>query len=179
MIRDILKSNQEFVEEKQYEQFMTSKLPNKRIAILTCMDTRLTELLPAALGMRNGDVKMIKNAGAVISSPFGSVMRSLIIAIYNLEVDTILVVGHRDCGMQNIDNQAIQEKMQQRGIHRETIELIKFCGVDFDVWLRGFDCVESSVKATMRNILEHPLIPGDIQVYGMIMDPVTGKVDLV
>ena len=63
MIDEILKYNQEFVKEKKYEQYKTSKYPDKKIAILTCMDTRLTELLPAALGIKNGDVKIIKNAG--------------------------------------------------------------------------------------------------------------------
>ena len=59
MIDEILKYNKEFVEEKKYEQYKTSKYPDKKIAIITCMDTRLTELLPAALGIRNGDVKIM------------------------------------------------------------------------------------------------------------------------
>lgn len=67
MIEEILEYNRKFVEEKRYEPYMTSKYPDKKIAILTCMDTRLTELLPAALGLKNGDVKMIKNAGGVIT----------------------------------------------------------------------------------------------------------------
>ena len=67
MIDEILKYNKEFVDEKKYEQYKTSKYPDKKIAIITCMDTRLTELLPAALGIRNGDVKIIKNAGGVVS----------------------------------------------------------------------------------------------------------------
>ena len=46
------------------------------------MDTRLTELLPAALGIKNGDVKMIKNAGGIISHPFGSVIRLSLIHIW-------------------------------------------------------------------------------------------------
>ena len=53
------------------------------------MDTRLTALLPAALGIKNGDVKMIKNAGGVISHPFGSVIRSLLVAIFELGVEEI------------------------------------------------------------------------------------------
>lgn len=44
MIDEILKYNQEFAKEKKYEQYKTSKYPDKKIAILTCMDTRLTEL---------------------------------------------------------------------------------------------------------------------------------------
>ena len=63
MIDEILAYNRQFVAEKGYERFITDKYPNKRIAIVTCMDTRLVELLPAALGLRNGDVKIIKNAG--------------------------------------------------------------------------------------------------------------------
>ena len=62
IIEELLKFNKEFVERKSYERFATSKYPDKKLAILSCMDTRLTELLPAALGLRNGDAKLIKNA---------------------------------------------------------------------------------------------------------------------
>ena len=47
MIDEILEYNRRFVAEKRYERFITDKYPNKRIAIVTCMDTRLVELLPA------------------------------------------------------------------------------------------------------------------------------------
>ena len=63
MIKEMIEFNKKFVEDKKYEQYKTSKYPDKKIAILSCMDTRLTELLPAALGIKNGDVKIIKNAG--------------------------------------------------------------------------------------------------------------------
>ena len=64
MIDDILKFNAAFVAGEEYRKFETSKFPDKKIAIVTCMDTRLVELLPAALGIRNGDVKMIKMRAA-------------------------------------------------------------------------------------------------------------------
>lgn len=41
MIDEILKYNKEFVEEKKYEQYKTSKYPDKKIAIITCMDTKV------------------------------------------------------------------------------------------------------------------------------------------
>ena len=59
MIEKFVKFNNEFVEKKEYEKYVTSKYPDKKVAILSCMDTRLTELLPAALGIKNGDVKII------------------------------------------------------------------------------------------------------------------------
>ena len=92
VIDEILAYNKKFVEEKRYEQYAASKYPNKKIAIITCMDTRLVELLPAALGFKNGDVKIIKNAGGVVSNPFGSVIRSLLVAIIELGVEE--VIGH-------------------------------------------------------------------------------------
>ena len=57
MIDEIIAYNKEFVDRKGYEQYVTDKYPNKKLAVLTCMDTRLTELLPAALGLKNGDAK--------------------------------------------------------------------------------------------------------------------------
>ena len=74
MIEQIVEYNKKFVENKGYESYLTSKYPNKKLAVLTCMDTRLTELLPAALGLKNGDAKIIKNAGGVITHPYGSVV---------------------------------------------------------------------------------------------------------
>ena len=59
MIDQMLAYNREFVKNEEYKKFTTSKYPDKKIAILTCMDTRLVELLPAALGIKNGDVKII------------------------------------------------------------------------------------------------------------------------
>ena len=62
MIEQIVEYNKKFVENKGYEPYLTSKYPNKKLAVLTCMDTRLTELLPAALGLKNGDAKIIKES---------------------------------------------------------------------------------------------------------------------
>ncbi len=174
MIDEILEYNKKFVAEKRYEQYITNKYPNKKIAILTCMDTRLTELLVAALGIKNGDVKLIKNAGGIISHPFGSVIRSLSVAIYELGVEEIMVIAHSDCGACHLDHNEMIEQMIARGIKRESIEMMKFCGVDFAKWLDGFKDTENSVRSTVTEIKEHPLIPKDIVVRGFIIDSVTG-----
>ncbi|MCY9198877.1 carbonic anhydrase, partial [Bacillus atrophaeus] len=48
LLNDILEYNQTFIERKDYEKYQTSKFPDKKVAILSCMDTRLVELLPHA-----------------------------------------------------------------------------------------------------------------------------------
>ena len=152
MIEEILAYNKKFVEEKGYEKYAASKYPNKKIAILTCMDTRLVELLPAALGLKNGDVKIIKNAGGVVTSPFGSVIRSLLVAIIELGVEEIMVIGHTDCGVQHIDSEMMIHHMKERGISQESIDLMKYCGINFEEWLAGFETVEQSVKNKKSSI---------------------------
>ena len=126
MIEDILAYNKQFVAEKGYEEFVTEKYPNKKLAIVTCMDTRLIELLPAALGIKNGDAKIIKNAGGVISSPFGSAMRSLLIAIYELGCEEIMVIGHTDCGVSHIDSDRMIEEMKARGVSVHDIDIMRY-----------------------------------------------------
>lgn len=180
MIDDILQFNKNFVDEQKYTFYCTdTKYPNKKIAIVSCMDTRLTELLPAALGMGKGDCKIIKNAGAVISHPYGSVVRSLLIAILELGVEEIMVIGHTDCGVANIDVNSLLDKLKQRNISQENIDMIEFGGIDFQVWLGGFQDVFQSVKESVSLLKRHPLIPKDVVVRGFVMDIKTGKLEEV
>ena len=175
MLEEILAYNKKFVEDKGYEAYITNKYPDKKIAILSCMDTRLTALLPAALGIKNGDVKMIKNAGGVISHPFGSVIPSLLVAIFELGVEEIMVIAHSDCGACHMHSEEMLEKMKARGINPDYIDMMRFCGVDFHSWLDGFEDTEKSVRGTVDFIVHHPLIPVDVKVYGFIIDSTTGE----
>jgi carbonic anhydrase len=174
-IDEILAHNKTFVEEKGYLKYSTDKYPDKKLAIVSCMDTRLTELLPAALGLKNGDAKIIKNAGGVISHPFGSVIRSLLVAVFELGVKTIMVVGHSNCGAQHMNSDDMICHMLNAGISQDHIDMMHYCGIDFETWLQGFDDGEESVRATVRTIAHHPLIPETITVRGFIIDSTTGK----
>lgn len=175
MIQEILEHNRRFVEEKGYERFITSKYPDKKIAIVTCMDTRLVELLPAALGFRNGDVKIIKNAGGVITNPFDSTMRSILVAVYELGVREIMVIGHTNCGVQGMDADEMLSHMRSCGIPEEHITLMTHCGIDLKSWLHGFEDTDEAVKETVDLVARHPLIPPDIVVKGYVIDTVTGQ----
>ncbi|MDD2957693.1 MAG: carbonic anhydrase [Lachnospiraceae bacterium] len=179
MIEEMLEFNKKFVAEKQYEKFSCGKYPDKKIAILTCMDTRLVELLPAALNIKNGDVKIIKNAGGVVTNPFGSVIRSLLVSIIELGVTEIMVIGHTDCGVQHIDSDIMIHHMKERGITQEAIDLMKYCGINFEKWLAGFDDVETSVKETVSTIVHHPLIPKDVKVGGYVINTETGELKII
>ncbi len=174
-----MKHNSEFVAQKGYEKFATSKYPDKKIAIVTCMDTRLVELLPAALGLRNGDVKIIKNAGGTITNPFDSTMRSLLVAVYELGVNEIMVIGHTGCGVQGMNAAEMLHLMRERGVSEEHISLMRHCGIDLDSWLHGFEETDAAVAETMDLIRNHPLMAQDVKVGGYIMDSLTGELRVV
>ena len=179
MIDEIMEYNRKFVENKGYEPYLTSKYPDKKLAILTCMDTRLLELLPAALGIKNGDAKIIKNAGGVIVHPYGSVVRSLLVGILELGVEEVMVIGHTDCGVQGMDGNEMLEKLVERGIDQQHIDIVRHSGIDLERWLGGFESVESSVHETVRSLKEHPLMPKDVRISGFIMNSTTGELTRV
>lgn len=179
MLENILAFNEKFVAEKEYEQYITTKFPNKKIVILTCMDTRLFEMLPKAMNLRNGDVKIVKSAGAVINHPFGGIMRSLIVAVYELNADEIYIIGHHDCGMSAINPASLLSKMVDRGIDQETIDMMTYSGVDLAEWLRGFDDVTDSVQHSVKMVKNHPLMDSSVPVHGLVIDPTTGKLDVI
>ncbi|MCL1916020.1 MAG: carbonic anhydrase [Desulfovibrionaceae bacterium] len=178
-IDEILKFNEKFVAGKSYESYATTKYPDKKIAVLSCMDTRLTRLLPAALNLKNGDAKIVKSAGAIIRSPFDGAMLSLLVAVYELKVESIIVVGHHDCGMRGLKAPGLLRKMEERRISREKMDLLRYGGMDLDKWLTGFDNTEDAIRDTVRLIQDHPLMPAEIRTSGFIIDPGTGKLDLV
>jgi len=179
MIDSVLEYNEQFVNDRKYEEFRTTKFPNKKMVILTCMDTRLIELLPRSMNLRNGDAKLIKNAGGTISHPFGSVMRSILVALYELKASEVCVIGHHGCGMDNLNAVETIKKMQEGGISQQTFDTLEFAGINIEEWLKGFENVEDSVRNSVNMIKKHPLLPKGTPVHGLVIDPETGKLDVV
>ncbi|MEK3936463.1 carbonic anhydrase [Sporosarcina sp. FSL W7-1349] len=179
LLNEILDFNVSFVNEKKYEQYATTKFPDKRIVILTCMDTRLTELLPKAMNLKNGDAKIIKSAGAVVNHPFGGIMRSILVAIYELQADEVYIIGHHDCGMSSIDTDRITKNMTNRGIDPEIFHTLKYSGVDMKSWLHGFSDVTESVKKSVEAVRHHPLMDTKVPIHGLVVHPDTGQLDVI
>lgn len=179
LLKDILEFNGQFVEEKAYEPYITTKYPNKKLVVLSCMDSRLIELLPKSMNLRNGDVKIVKSAGAIVNHPFGSIMRSILVALYELKAEEVFIVGHYDCGMSAVDPDKMIEHMKEQGISDETFDILKYSSNDIYSWLRGFGDVKTSVLKSCDVVRNHPLIAKTIPVHGLVMDPKTGHLDLL
>jgi carbonic anhydrase len=131
------------------------------------------------MDLRQGDAKVLKDAGAIVSHPFGSIMRSLIVAVYELEAQDVFVVGHHGCGMTGMSCARILDKAIARGIPASTIDTLRHAGIDLDGWLVGFAHPRQGVIESVRLIRNHPLLPADVSVAGLLIDPETGKLERV
>lgn len=175
VLEAVLQSNRAFTKPDAFPPL--PKNPTRQLAIFTCMDTRLVDFLEPAMGLKRGDAKVIKNAGNTIVDPEGgAVIRSLVAGIFLLGVEEIFVIGHRDCGMSEVDLSALKQKMISRGISESTIDhLIP----DMSQWLGCFSHPLDNVENVVGIIRRNPLIPQDVPVHGLLFCPNDGHLELV
>ncbi|MHA2328224.1 MAG: carbonic anhydrase [Candidatus Hodarchaeales archaeon] len=115
-----------------------------------------------------GEAIIIRTAGALFT-PDG--LRSLLIAIYELNVNLVVVVGHTDCGGEMTNDQMDQllNKISKKtNFSREKVLQFLNASSPFHAFL-GFSNVKSQIQRTVRAIREHPLISaGNVEVRGFI-----------
>lgn len=170
MLDEVMKNNANFVEE--FEPKKMSHMPQKKLAIVTCMDTRLTGFLEPAMGIGRGDAKIIRNAGNAAVDR--DVIRSVAAAIYALGVEEVMVVGHYDCGMANVDPEKLETTMKERGVDEKLLS-----DIDLKDWIGAIDGEEENVVEVVEKIKESPFIPEDVPIHGLIIDLYDGKIKVL
>lgn len=173
LLDEILAHNDHFVIEQTRP---ITRAPAKKVALFTCMDTRLVEFLEPAMGLRRGDAKVIKSAGNTLAEGGGEVLRSLVVAVYALGCEEIYVIGHLDCGMAHIDEVKLEQKMLDRGVPQEAIDALH---EGLHRWLGAFQDLYGNVRRVCQELRESPLIPNDVPVHGLMFDPASGRLEVV
>lgn len=180
-LSQILETNSRFVNNlpKEFINFYcphTSKIPSRKLAIFTCMDTRLVEFLEPAMGIVRGEAHVIKNAGNSITGPFEATIRSLVISIFELGVKEVVVIGHLDCGLAHTTSQELTKKMVERGVSPDAIKMIE---KDLEDWIDHFHHPIHNIENVVHKIRVSPLIPKDVPVHGLLFNPQTGELTVV
>jgi carbonic anhydrase len=173
LLHEMLQHNTRWIAERSRP---LSKAPQKRVVIFTCMDTRLVEFLEPALGLKRGDAKMIKNAGNTLVDPGGGVVRSLVVAIHALQCEEVFVIGHKDCGMTQLDENALRQTMIGRGVPPSAIDALE---PSLGEWLGGFHDPLGNVERVVELLRANPLIPGDVPIHGLMFDPGSGIAEVL
>lgn len=178
-VSEILISNHTFVGRSGAGERPATGRPAKHLAIVTCMDARLTELLPQALGIHDGDAAIIQVAGATIVDPYGEAMRSLIVAIAELGVTDVMVIGHTDCGTCGMEADHLLAAIEKAGVAHDTVEAELAREPRTREVLKGFNHLEDEVARSVQTIRSHPLVPESVNVTGFTIDVVTGALSPV
>lgn len=154
---NFLKANQAYVE--LHGDLHLSIKPKTKVAIVTCMDSRLH--VAPALGLALGDAHILRNAGGRVTE---DMIRSLVISQQQMGTREIVVLHHTDCGAQTFNNEDFQEHLK--------CELgLDVSGQDF----LPFQDIDESVREDMKLLRECPLIPDDVIISGAVYDVDTGS----
>jgi carbonic anhydrase len=132
--------------------------PAKHIAIVTCMDARLSPYV--MLGLKEGDAHVIRNAGGVITD---DEIRSLAISQRLLGTREIMLIHHTDCGMLTFSDDELKQQIQED------------VGVKPHFSMESFTDLEEDVRQSIARVQNSPFIPNKDSVRGFIYEVETGR----
>jgi carbonic anhydrase len=132
--------------------------PARKVAVVACMDARLN--VYDALGLREGDAHVIRNAGGVITD---DAIRSLAISQRRLGTEEIILIHHTDCGMLSFTDDEFRASIEQ-----ET-------GIKPDWAVEAFTDLDQDVRQSIARIKASPFIPRKDSVRGFVFEIETGR----
>jgi len=153
---ELLRNNERYAE--CFEKGDLPMPPAKQIAIVTCMDARLSPYV--MLGLSEGDAHVIRNAGGVITD---DEIRSLVISQRLLGTREVMLIHHTNCGMLTFSEEEVKGQIQEE------------VGIKPPFALESFTDLEENVRQSIRRIEASPFIPHKDSVRGFIYEVETGR----
>jgi carbonic anhydrase len=138
--------------------------PARRLAVLACMDARLT--VEELLGLATGEAHIIRNAGGIATEDS---IRSLVISHYLLGTQECMVINHTDCGMLTFKDADL----------RRTLERRTGTAVVSPAYFHAFTDLEANVRRQVQKVKSHPWTPRSVPVRGFVYDVKTGTLSEV
>jgi carbonic anhydrase len=127
--------------------------PSRRLAVVTCMDSRLDVF--AALGLGDGEAHVLRNAGGVITD---DMIRSLAVSQRKLGTREVMLIHHTDCGMQMLSDDGFRAELQQA------------TGVSPSWAIESFSDVDADVRQSILRARRSPFLPHRDAVRGFVYD---------
>jgi len=127
--------------------------PSRRLAIVTCMDSRLDVF--QALGLREGEAHILRNAGGVITD---DVIRSLAVSQRRLGTREVMLIHHTDCGMQALTDDGFRAELQEA------------TGIAPAFAIESFADLDADVRQSLLRVRRSPFIAHRDRVRGFVYD---------
>lgn len=156
VIDEVLEANQIYA--RTHELRPLTPRPQRKLAILTCMDTRLSI---RTMGLKTGDAHIIRNAGGIVTD---DTLRSLVISHYLLGTEEFMVINHTDCGLMHATEEELRARIQNR----------TGTAAVAPAFFYAFKNIDENVRHQLQKLHTHPWIPKEISIRGFVYDVVTG-----
>lgn len=155
---------------------------NKKALFLMDFENGLKTVLQEVTNIPEENMLTLQNYDSVISHPYGDVMRSVIIAIYQENVEEIFVVGTKN---KTHSTGNVRTQLESVNGNIQTLNYIfqnckpEFSGGSVAAWLDGKENGSGSIEKSVDIIRHHPLVPSYVKVRGIIVDNENGNSSIV
>lgn len=135
----------------------TTARPRLRLAVVTCMDARIDVF--RILGITEGDAHILRNAGGIVTT---DVIRSLVISQHQLGTESVMLIHHTNCGLENLDRDTLRASIERGG-----------GTLPFD--LGSFSDVETNVRESIGRVRASEFLLHRDRVRGFVYDVTTDQ----
>ncbi|HTP69656.1 MAG TPA: carbonic anhydrase [Dongiaceae bacterium] len=157
VIDEVLAANEVYAQTHELRRL--TPRPERKLAVLTCMDTRLSI---RTLGLKTGDAHIIRNAGGIVTDDS---LRSLLVSHYLLGTEEFMVINHTDCGLMHTSEQDLRNRIQTSAGTAAIAPAFFF----------AFQNIDENVRHQLQKLRTHPWIPKSIAIRGFVYDVTNGR----
>lgn len=157
VIDEVLEANELYA--RTHELRRLTPRPERKLAVLTCMDTRLSI---RTLGLKTGDAHIIRNAGGIVTDDS---LRSLLVSHYLLGTEEFMIINHTDCGLMHTSERDLRTRIQN----------LAGTAAIAPSFFYAFQNIDENVRQQLQKLRTHPWIPKEIAVRGFVYDVTNGR----
>jgi len=157
VIDEVLVANEVYA--RTHELRPLTPRPQRKLAILTCMDTRLSI---RTMGLKTGDAHIIRNAGGIVTEDS---LRSLVVSHHLLGTEEFMVINHTDCGLMQTTEEDLRRRIQNR----------TGTAAVAPAFFYAFKDIDENVRHQLQKLRTHPWIPAKVGIRGFVYDVTTGR----
>lgn len=147
----------------------------KKVLFVSKMGNRFARLIDKRTDFNQANYFFLQSYESLIT-PFGDLMRDIILTVYQENVEEIVVVGANE-GQRDAkkaismikENKQLQENLQTLNYLFENCNP-EFSEVHIEQWLRGSSSATDCVQGSIDVIRKHPLMPPHVKVSGLFLD---------
>ncbi|MDT8859831.1 hypothetical protein N0O92_06260 [Alkalihalobacillus sp. MEB130] len=151
--------------------------------IITDINHEFQQLLSTFLQVDESNLLVLTSESAAITQPYGCLVRNIILAIYQHNVEHICLIAPKNHNRVKFNQSIMMRELEEDGISQQllnTLDYSRIVNKDVLSWLKGIDGeVEETLRSSLHLLQNHPLIPNRIVIEAYTMNIETGHFNCI